>query len=677
MPSTSFLRHSAPLVTCFTIGVLTASLLTFSKSRNHAQPAPTSSPTPPRACQSPKHIRKRFNVFELNCIQLDHVGSEIMRARIFTNAQSVEVALSPRTRFTGAAVTSNRFNCSQTRTQCVVFLSSSSLLPDADYVISVTEVQRNHRSTLCQRSFSTLPSDGNLVRNSGFEEAGDAPFMPTRFTRSESSSPRQWTAFYNGGLRIVCGAVEMGNGLHVQPRTGHCHAEFGYSSFDDINDSEVQKFYGAHQAIPIHREDLATNYLIGAWYRVSPELLAAAKMDESPRDSLSIIVSWKLDDGNVDDGVVVPLRVHSSAINQWTLSCIKFRVAPGSLLTHFHIYVHRHDYKNGTLFLDDVFVRKTTEDDGDALRMQCSRTHEIKPFERKSHNVYELKSFSGAYLAASERPKENQLTLAVPCTPERVLRLEAMSRLYGGGPVVAAVLVRGEEEMRKFVHIWRRKEWLYKYVDVKFVRMSSATRKRTPIPINALRNVAVSLAETEFVAMLDVDMTPATDAFACFRDVNGSYLSEMIPSGKKRLLMLPVFVAGQHQRSARNKKELMNMLGMKLGTTYCLNSQKPLRIARWYTEQEPYDVRFMAGFEPYGIGRRGAYPKFDERFVGYGFNKISWALGAERSGFELVVSTEAFVTHLNHMENDWVQSINVSHYLNTWRRYFSFVAEVS
>lgn len=669
---TSLLHQCLLIVSCFVLGLFVASIFDRPSQSPPAHSILRYSPSAPHSCEAPRNVRQRFAVQDPKCIQVNDIDANAIDALIQTSAPSVEVTLSPKVRFVGSAVATSIFNCS--KPLCTFSFAAQGLVPDADYVITLTAVNGSRRPSLCHQSLSTRPRSGNFVRNSGFEHAGDAPFMPTRFGRSEVSSPRQWTAFYNGGVRIACGAGKA----NVHPRSGLCMAEFGYTTFDRVDSGDVQKFYGAHQVIPIRAHDRSDAYTVGAWYRVTPELLNADKFDESPRDSLAMVVSWRFDDGSVDDGVVVPFRLHEDAIKSWTLSCLNFRVANGGRLTHIHVHIHRHDYQSGDLYVDDVFVRAAAEGGRDeVLSKQCHETELIhsKPL---LHRTSSLNASSTKFdLVATERPKEKQLTLAVPCTPERVLRLEAMSRLYGGGPVAAAVLVNSEEETRLFVHIWRRKPWLYKHVDVKFVRMSAEARARTPIPINALRNIAVSLAATEFIAMLDVDMTPATDAFSCFRDTDGHYLSQLLPSGSKRLLMLPVFVADQHQRSAKNKQELLNQLGMRRGTTYCLNSQKPLRIARWYTERNPYDVRFKAGFEPYGIGRSENYPIFDERFVGYGFNKISWALGAERSGYELLVSTDAFVTHLNHMENDWVQSINVAHYLNTWRRYFSFVAEVS
>ncbi len=444
----------------------------------------------------------------------------------------------------------------------------------------------------------------------------------------------------------------------------------------------MQKFFGAHQAISV--DDAATTYLIGAWFRVSADLLNATAVGESSLDALAMIASWRWDDGSVDDGVVLPFPLSRSAVRDWTQLCLAVHLPKGRHVQNVHVYFHRHDYRTGSLFIDDTFVRPLVQF-GSSFRelhglaevdlRRCASVHAQPPSRKALYRSETPAPASALHLIAERRPEHGQLTIAVPLTADRVLRLEALSRLFGGGPVSAAVLVRSEDDARRFARIWRRRAWLRNHVDVQFIYLGPTGTEIAPIPINALRNAAVRIARTAFVVMLDVDMTPATGAFSCFRDAGGRYLRAMLPPGSRRILTLPVFVAESGYRPARDKDELMNQLGMRRGTTYCLDSQKPVRVARWYRENEPYETRFMNGYEPYGIGRRDEYPKFDERFVGYGFNKISWALGAERDGYSMVVLHDAFVTHLNHVENEWVQSISVPHYLNTWRRYFAFVAE--
>lgn len=662
------------LALCFSVGFFLPSFITSPLS-HHPSTRLASTPLsafPPRQCPPPPSIHDRLPALDPKCIDLIEIETKSLRARINKKAATIEVSLSPKTRFSGSPVAVEAFNCTSSST-CVLTFVAENLIPDTDYLLSVTALSRARRSLLCTRSLATLPADGNLLHNAGFEQTGDAPFPATRFHRGSSSTPRRWTSFYNGGSRIACGPVG-----DAEPRSGSCLCVLGPLSDDLFTDETTPKYYGVHQSVSVRRTPSAAAYAVGAWFRVTPDLLHANRTETSPHDSLSLIVSWRWDNGAVDDGIAVPLPLSPAVASAWTLACVVVSVPHDRSFRTLHMFAHRHDASVGALLLDDAFAlpleRTATGDlagpDGtvfDPARCAAAQAEppgESPPGPAAAHN-------STLHLVASVRPAPEELTLAVPLTANRAARLSALSRLYGGGPVVAAVAVSSALEAGQFARLWRGDDWLRSYVSVRFVSPPADI----PLPINALRNAAVALARTSYVAMLDVDMTPAAASFACFRDPRATLLSGLLPPGSRRLLALPVFVGAPGQRPPAGKAELLNMLSARQATSYCLDSQRPVRVSRWYRETEPYEVRFIAGYEPYAIGRREGYPVFDERFVGYGFNKISWAFGAERDGFALVVMPDAFVTHLNHVENEWVQSIDVGTYLNTWRRYFAFVAE--
>lgn len=664
---------SSLLAICFSVGFFLPSFLPSPRS-HQASTRSTSIPTsafPSRQC-TPPSIRDRLPALDPACIHFVDIEPTTVRARISKAASTLEVSLSPKTRFAGSPVAIEAINCTST-SACVLTFVADDLLPDTDYLLSVTALARARRTLLCTRTVSTLPSDGNSLHNAGFEQTGDAPFPATRFSRGSESTPRRWTSFYNGGSRVACGAVG-----DVEPRTGKCLCVLGPLADDAIVEDMSSKYYGVHQSASVRHTPSAAAYAVGAWVRVTPELLTANRTDTSPGDALSMIVSWEWDNGAVDDGVSLPLPRTTATAEKWTLACIVVHIPRDRAFRSLHVFAHRHDASAGALLLDDAFALPLEGNDAGDLTSpsgsifdptRCASTRADPPTDGPPGPS--APHATTPHLNATVRPSSNQLTLAVPLTADRAARLSALSRLYGGGPVVAAVAVRSSAEAAQFARLWRGDAWLRSYVSVRFV----TPPPDTPLPINALRNAAVSLARTDYVVMLDVDMTPAASSFACFRDPRATYLSTLLPRNTRRLLSLPVFVGEPGNRPPSSKLELLNMLGARHATSYCLDSQRPVRVARWYRENEPYEVRFIAGFEPYAIGRREGYPVFDERFVGYGFNKISWAFGAERDGFALVVLNDAFVTHLNHVENEWVQSIDVGTYLNTWRRYFAFVAE--
>uniref|UniRef100_A0A1I8J7M8 Glycosyltransferase-like protein LARGE1 n=1 Tax=Macrostomum lignano TaxID=282301 RepID=A0A1I8J7M8_9PLAT len=68
---------------------------------------------------------------------------------------------------------------------------------------------------------------------------------------------------------------------------------------------------------------------------------------------------------------------------------------------------------------------------------------------------------------------------------------------------------------------------------------------------------------------------------------------------------------------------------------------------RWKSATQSYPVTWQADFEPYVvIGRDAA--RFDTRFVGFGWNKVSFIMQLDILGFAFRVLPNAFIVHLPH-----------------------------
>lgn len=420
--------------------------------------------------------------------------------------------------------------------------------------------------------------------------------------------------------------------------------------------TEVQLHHGVHQGLWVGHDH--RRLVVGAWWRIAGA--TERRIEEEVSFSGEMIVG-----GERDDGVIVPLQLDG---NGWKRVCVVVEAR-----RWLHVWFHWPDVEDSALLIDEVEVREVTEeDDLAACFVDDKGGNGVRNGNREEEGVRML---APRFQLCADLPADDRdLTIAVPLTADRVLRLEAMARLYGGGPIVAAVAVRSKVELEMFRKIWEGKLWLRRHVSVTFVRWHEG---EAALPINALRNIAVLSARTDFVMMADVDMTPAWKSFACLRKEGSLRLRKLLPEGERRVLTPPVFIGDVQHRPARDKEELRNLLSRRVGTPYCLNSQRSNKIKRWCSERNVVEAKFLTDYEPYGIIRRDMYPAYDERFNGYGFNKISWAFGAELAGWRILVLPEAFLTHLNHVENDWVQSIDVQHYLQTWRRFQAFAIELS
>lgn len=590
---------------------------------------------PSRQCHAP-NIYPRHIPLSHTCLDPLTTGSHSINLRIHVpqHNQSYLLTLAP-----------SLHSLTITHSQSV---NLSNLLADTDYTISLT-----HRHlAICRIIHSTYPHD-NLILNPSFESSAVSPFLATRFHYSQTAAPRQWTPFYNGGAARICGPIPVPHSnapVVAGPRSGHCVLYLGQPPNKPSFAKDAQ-YYGAHQSVSV-RDSYA---LVSLWYLTSPQMVRfAPEQRKSPHDSLAIVINYLLNNLVPNPSLTIPL----SPSTNWTNTCIILSAPADQTIQIVHLYLHMHEYQTGALLIDDVSITAHSSAPPNQCRIIALPTP--LPLQTYSPTIH---------LKAHTKPHHNQLTLAVPMTTDRILRLEAMSRLYGGGPIVAAVCMRSPGQRHAFEGMWRRKKWLHQHVDVSFVECQH------PLPINRIRNIALQMASTRYLVMLDVDMVPATQAFACFRDTNATFLNQLLKRDKS-IATLPVFISDIHHRSATDKDHLLNLLCRRRGTIYCINSQKPLRLKRWYTNTDAVQTRFLTDYEPYGIVRRDAYLAYDERFRGYGFNKISWAVAAEKCRWSLIVLPHAFVTHLNHVENDWVRDIDVEGYLTTWRSFLAYVAEL-
>lgn len=464
--------------------------------------------------------------------------------------------------------------------------------------------------------------------------------------------------------------------------------------------------------------------------------------DRSEADAFSLAVSWTYEVPNgappsVGAGsgapppvrsvepAVVPLDASAAAPGAWARACVYIpapapatagdATSAGAGAPHrirlLHTYLHLHHRRGNALF--DAFTVHPVGASSDSAAEAAAgcATLERHPTGGRGDDASTRGDRSGmdgatghrrdgggggdspaaplprpGHYAAAVRPTAGQLTLAVALTSDRLLRLEALAAAYGGGPVVAAVLARSREEAAGVVRLWSRLPALRRHVDLQLYGPpvsadgddDSIHAPRGALPINALRNAAVALASTDYVALLDVDLLPSL-SLACYHTAgSAARLAAVLPAGggvAARGLVLPMFISDVGVAVPRTKGELLNQLAARLAAPYCLASQAATPYDRWYRSTAATEARFVPGYEPYVALRTADAGAYDERFVGYGFNKVAWTWAAASRGVRLVVSPTAFVLHANHADNGWVARIHRGGYLMTWRRYLAFVAE--
>ena len=164
--------------------------------------------------------------------------------------------------------------------------------------------------------------------------------------------------------------------------------------------------------------------------------------------------------------------------------------------------------------------------------------------------------------------------------------------------------------------------------------------------INYLRNVALENTHTSYVFLSDIDFLPMVGLYR--------YLCESasVLSSGNRALVIPAFETQVYKFDfPSNKQELLKMLSD--GRVYTFRhhiwprGHAPTNYDHWKTAKVPYLIKWAPDFEPYILVSRNV-TKYDERFVGFGWNKVSHSMELNAQGYDFVVLPDAFVVHMPH-----------------------------
>jgi len=222
---------------------------------------------------------------------------------------------------------------------------------------------------------------------------------------------------------------------------------------------------------------------------------------------------------------------------------------------------------------------------------------------------------------------------------------------------------------------------------------SSAVRAlRAPAedyPVNALRNAAWAAARTSHVFVLDVDFFPAVEtrpallaaleghaakvalvvpAFDLYpkegtglrvkKDLKKAFdglaatekITDLVPRDRPGLLRCLARGAKQWIKFKRGGEE-----PIEAKHTYCdlFHGHRSSRYHEWIGLSDPkrplrIPCVLDGMWEPYVVVPRCGPPRFDERYTGYGKNKLEWIAHLRGRGFEFRTVPQAFCVHAPH-----------------------------
>ncbi|KAJ8340527.1 hypothetical protein SKAU_G00351600 [Synaphobranchus kaupii] len=263
-------------------------------------------------------------------------------------------------------------------------------------------------------------------------------------------------------------------------------------------------------------------------------------------------------------------------------------------------------------------------------------------FRRERITVHRMHLY---FLQYEYTPKEddNDVTLVAQLSMDRLQMLEAICN-HWEGPISLA-LYMSDAEAQQFLRYAQASEVLKNRKNVGY---HIVYKEGQFYPVNLLRNVALRHANTPYVFLTDVDFLPMYGLYNYLR----KSMIQLDMAHTKKALVVPAFETLRYRLSfPKSKAELLSMLDM--GTLYTFRyhvwtkGHAPTNYAKWRTATTPYKVEWESDFEPYVVVRREC-PEYDQRFVGFGWNKVSHIMELDAQEYELMVLPNAFMVHMPH-----------------------------
>ncbi|TMS13591.1 xylosyl- and glucuronyltransferase LARGE2s [Larimichthys crocea] len=238
---------------------------------------------------------------------------------------------------------------------------------------------------------------------------------------------------------------------------------------------------------------------------------------------------------------------------------------------------------------------------------------------------------------------DTDVTLVAQLSMDRLQMLEAICK-HWEGPISLA-LYMSDAEAQQFLRYAQASEVLKNRKNIGY---HIVYKEGQFYPVNLVRNVALKNANTPYVFLTDVDFLPMYGLYDYLR----KSMVQLDMARTKKALVVPAFETLRYRLSfPKSKAELLSMLDM--GTLYTFRyhvwpkGHAPTNYAKWRTATTPYKVEWEPDFEPYVVVRRDC-PEYDQRFVGFGWNKVSHVMELDAQEYDLMVLPNAFMIHMPH-----------------------------
>eukprot|EP01065_Artemidia_motanka_P020180 TRINITY_DN2416_c0_g1_i1.p1 TRINITY_DN2416_c0_g1~~TRINITY_DN2416_c0_g1_i1.p1 ORF type:complete len:682 (+),score=169.98 TRINITY_DN2416_c0_g1_i1:52-2046(+) len=258
---------------------------------------------------------------------------------------------------------------------------------------------------------------------------------------------------------------------------------------------------------------------------------------------------------------------------------------------------------------------------------------------------------------SEEFAEDTSITIALHMTVDRMPSLRNWCK-YWRGPLSVALYIRPQDDEEEVLTKITGPGCIRKFADLHVVRRASekldkAVDMLTHYPFNVVRNAALDGSRTDWVFLLDADFR--------FRPTGDVILhSNFAPWFHKRRAdaeaaglvgdALPLYIVPAFETVSRavappnTTEELVAALTVQSATLfyghYCVPCHHPTDSLTWRRtahDGTPYRVAYSESFEPYVVTQRSRLPAYDERFIGRGWDKMSYFYELSNAGSQFIV----------------------------------------
>jgi hypothetical protein len=215
-------------------------------------------------------------------------------------------------------------------------------------------------------------------------------------------------------------------------------------------------------------------------------------------------------------------------------------------------------------------------------------------------------------------------------------------------------------------------------------------------PVNKLRNIAIQLVQTTHFLMADIDFWPSQGLYKEILAQRSWHLKNptfgmIVPAFQRASDGCRTIETCRFQSLRDNfmphdlnsLKQCENCIVFQSDNS--LDSHSSTKSADWmktsmnWEEPSPLSCFKSSRYEPYIVLPVKGSPRYDERFVGYGKNKIEYIHHLRYQGFQFAVLPREFLIHFPHPKStskqSWLSNSTKHRYVD--RQFKQFIGELS